>query len=476
MSRPMVAFTLPPSAMALTLFMLSASADLTFPMKLALTVSIPLVSPSSRTVPTKKKLLNGDPLGALYGAQTSTFSGLWIRIQLASMGSSRLKFASGNKNFTEYENIYALMMCTPDLSSADASPPLPPPPLAVFFAPPPLTPSMNTTTKEVWILSKLDFATIRAATNNFSSANKLGEGGFGLVYKGKLSIGQEIAVKQLRFGSQQGEVEFKNEIVSMAKLQHKNIVRLLGFCFEGKERLLIYEFVPNASLDRFTFDPTKQMLLNWETRYKIIVGIARRFLYLQEDSQLKIIHRDLRASNVLLVGAMNPKIADFGTASGYMSHEYANYRQFSVKTDVFNFGVLIIEIMSGKKNGHSSRGEHIDHLLSYAWKKWREGKSLSLIDQTLWGGSKSEMMRYIHIGLLCVQDKVAKRPTMASIVLMLTSLSISLPLPSKPGFFIQSSIEPHVLIEPISFKCKSIVEHPVNLSINEASITEPWPR
>ncbi|GMP72835.1 hypothetical protein CsSME_00030735 [Camellia sinensis var. sinensis] len=174
---------------------------------------------------------------------------------------------------------------------------------------------------KVWILSKLDFATIRAATNNFSSANKLGEGGFGLVYKGKLSIGQEIAVKQLRFGSQQGEVEFKNEIVSMAKLQHKNLVRLLGFCFEGKERLLIYEFVLNASLDRFIFDPTKQMLLNWETCYKIIVGIARRFLYLHEDSQLKIIHRDLRASNVLLDGAMNPKIADFGTARLFVNDQ-----------------------------------------------------------------------------------------------------------------------------------------------------------
>ncbi|KAL7212068.1 hypothetical protein ACSBR2_014852 [Camellia fascicularis] len=311
---------------------------------------------------------------------------------------------------------------------------------------------------------QLDFATIRATTNNFSSANKLGEGRFGLVYKGKLSIGQEIVVKRLRGGSQQGEVEFKNEIVSMAKLQHKNLFRLLGFCFKGKERLLIYEFVPNASLDRFIFDPTKQMLLNWETRYKIIVGIAHGLLYLHEDSQLKIIHHDLKASNVLLDGAMNPKIADFGTTRlfvndqsrvktkrivgtyGYMAPEYVMHDQFSVKSDVFSFGVLILEIVSGQKNNCFRNGENVENLLCYAWKSWRKGMASNIIDPTLRDGSGSlrEMIRCIHIVLLCVQENVAARPTMAAVVLMLNSFSLTLSLPSEPVFFVRSSIGPEL--------------------------------
>ncbi|KAF5944960.1 hypothetical protein HYC85_019037 [Camellia sinensis] len=345
---------------------------------------------------------------------------------------------------------------------------------------------------------RFDFATIRVATNDFSNANKLGQGGFGWVYKGKLSNGQEIAVKRLGDCSTQGEVEFKNEIVLMSRLQHKNLVRLLGFCMEGKERLLIYEFVPNASLDRFIFDPIKRLLLNWETRYKIILGIARGLLYLHEDSQLRIIHHDLKGGNILLDSAMNPKIADFGMARlfvvdqsrgntkrivgtyGYMPPEYAKFGQFSVKTDVFSFGVLILEIVSGKKNGSSVNAGNIEHLLSYAWKKWREGKALSLIDQTLRSGSNSDKIRCIHIGLLCVQENVAKRPTMASIVLMLTSFSMSLPLPSKPGFLLESSTNSNLSF-PGQFPSWTIrsnqsSHHPINISINEASITEPYPR
>ncbi|XP_027364938.1 cysteine-rich receptor-like protein kinase 25 [Abrus precatorius] len=212
---------------------------------------------------------------------------------------------------------------------------------------------------------QLDFATIMAATNNFSDAWKLGQGGFGSVYKGMLSNGQEVAVKRLSRNSIQGDIEFKNEVLLVAKLQHRNLVKLLGFCLERRERVLVYEFVPNKSLDFFIFDQTKCAQLDWERRYKIIGGIARGLLYLHEDSRLRIIHRDLKASNILLDAEMNPKISDFGMARlfemdqtqgntnrivgtyGYMAPEYAIHGLFSAKSDVFSFGVLVLEIVSG---------------------------------------------------------------------------------------------------------------------------------
>ncbi|XP_057986382.1 cysteine-rich receptor-like protein kinase 10 [Hevea brasiliensis] len=161
---------------------------------------------------------------------------------------------------------------------------------------------------------QFDLGTIEAATNNFSNDNKLGEGGFGEVYKGRFFNGQEIAVKRLSRSSMQGAEEFKNEVMLVAKLQHRNLVRLLGFCLEGEEKILVYEFVPNKSLDYFLFDPEKRRQLDWPRRYKIIEGIARGILYLHQDSRFRIIHRDLKASNILLNEDMNPKVSDFGMA------------------------------------------------------------------------------------------------------------------------------------------------------------------
>ncbi|KAK4439298.1 Cysteine-rich receptor-like protein kinase [Sesamum alatum] len=312
---------------------------------------------------------------------------------------------------------------------------------------------------------QFDFGKIRAATNDFSDANKLGQGGFGAVYLGKLPNGQEIAVKRLSRESGQGNIEFKNEVLLVAKLQHRNLVRLLGFSIEGTERLLIYEFVENASLDQFIFDPIKRSHLDWDTRYKIIAGIARGLVYLHEDSRLRIIHRDLKASNVLLDGDMNPKIADFGMARlvgqdetgqrntskivgtyGYMSPEYAMHGQFSVKSDVFSFGVLVLEIISGQRNNNFENGESTEDLLSFTWKNWRDGTAGNVIDPVLRAdsGSRQDMLRCIHIGLLCVQEIGANRPTMASVVLMLNSTTITLQVPSEPPFLMSTHFGPDI--------------------------------
>ncbi|GLT30980.1 hypothetical protein SLA2020_057500 [Shorea laevis] len=335
-----------------------------------------------------------------------------------------------------------------------------------------------------------DLNSIKAATNNFADGNRLGEGGFGVVYMGRFPNGQEMAVKRLSKSSGQGAEEFKNEAVLVAKLQHRNLVRLLGFCVEGEEKILVYEFVPNKSLDYFLFNDDRQGLLDWSRRYKIIGGVARGILYLHEDSRLRIIHRDLKASNVLLDSDMNPKISDFGMARifgvdqtqgstnrivgtyGYMSPEYAMHGQFSVKSDVYSFGVLVLEILSGRKNSNFYQTEGTGDLMSYAWKLWKDGRPLELLDPILGDSyARNEVIRCIQIGLLCVQEDPAERPTMATIVLMLNSYSVTVPLPNEPAFFFHSRTEPMKVLESDQSKSQSM-----QYSINEVSVTELEPR
>ncbi|KAJ0869681.1 putative protein kinase RLK-Pelle-DLSV family [Helianthus annuus] len=300
-------------------------------------------------------------------------------------------------------------------------------------------------------------STILHATNNFSFNNKLGEGGFGPVYKGVLEDGQEIAVKRLAKTSTQGLHEFKNEVISISKLQHRNLVKLLGCCIEGDEKMLIYEYMPNRGLDSFIFDTTLKELLDWRARYHIINGIARGLLYLHQDSRLRIIHRDLKASNILLDKDMNPKISDFGMARafggdqieantnrvvgtyGYMAPEYAGDGIFSIKSDVYSFGVLVLEIVCGKKNRGFVHKEHCNNLIGHAWGLHAEGRSLQLVDKCLGESiNVSEVLRSIHVGLLCVQRHPEDRPTMTSVILMLGSEG-PLSSPKEPGFYVGKS-------------------------------------
>ncbi|KAL8472009.1 hypothetical protein ACS0TY_029298 [Phlomoides rotata] len=503
----------------------------------------------------------------------------------AALGGSAVKIAAGNRRAPNFQTIFALLQCMPDLSSDDCiscliaaeericcenwtrviiyvpsctleyntqpfynmtrieqvramvSVPVPAPvpiPVSVPVPPTPLSPGngngSKTPTVTIILVSvvaslllvacvgcyylrkrlkkskhiniqredddekspteslRYDFVAIKAATNDFSDTNKLGEGGFGSVYKGKLENGQKIAVKRLSRSSGQGDLEFKNEVMLMAKLQHRNLVRLLGFSLEGSERLLIYELIQNSSLDTFIFDPVRRLLIDWDARYKIIKGIARGLLYLHEDSSLHIIHRDLKASNILLDGGMTPKIADFGMARlfmqdeskgntrrivgtyGYMPPEYARHGEFSVKLDVFSFGVLVLEIVSGQNNYSFQNEEDMEYLISFAWKNWRDGTTKKIIDPVLMStcGSFRDMLRCMHIGLLCVQENAIKRPTMAFVVLMLSSYSITLPVPSQPAYFI-----PRPSTSPSDSRHTKLSKP---ISKNDVSLSELYPR
>ncbi|KAF3487648.1 hypothetical protein F2Q69_00056802 [Brassica cretica] len=376
---------------------------------------------------------------------------------------------------TPFQNIYALMQCTPDVSSGDCDNCLRQSvidyqsccgektggyvmrPICFFrwqlftfskafgnitLAPPPSPPPL---------LQRQPSSASDQAKKADTERNKIGRGGFGDVFKGTLMPGgRENAVKRLSRTSEQGEKEFKNEVIVIAKLQHGNLVRLLGSSVKGEERVLVYEFVPNKSLDSFLSDPIKQAQLSWTKRFNIIKGIARGILYLHQDSRPKIIHRDLKADNILLEADMNPKISDFGTArifgigqtssiterifgtEGYMPPEYRCEGLFSVKTDVYSFGVLVLEIICGKKNrSFCSPGPD---LVTYAWRLWREETPLELVDQTILENFPAEeVTRCIQIALLCVQHEPTDRPHVSTIVSMLTSTTIISHVPQTPG-------------------------------------------
>uniref|UniRef100_A0A3B6GPD8 non-specific serine/threonine protein kinase n=2 Tax=Triticum aestivum TaxID=4565 RepID=A0A3B6GPD8_WHEAT len=332
--------------------------------------------------------------------------------------------------------------------------------------------------------SLFHFEQLLEATSNFSEENKLGQGGFGAVYKGQLPDGLDIAVKRLASHSGQGFTEFKNEVQLIAKLQHTNLVRFLGCCSQEEEKILVYEYLPNKSLDIFIFDEYKRALLDWTKLLEIIEGVAHGLHYLHKHSRLLVIHRDLKPSNILLDSEMNPKISDFGLAKlfssndtegdttrrvvgtyGYMAPEYASKGVFSIKSDVFSFGVVIFEILSGKHNSGNQQCGGFVNLLGYAWQLWEEGKWIDLLDASLVPDIHlATLMRCINIALLCVQENAVDRPTMGDIVSMLRSDTMILAKPKQPAY-----INVRVGNEETS-------NAPESCSINDITISATIPR
>ncbi|KAF3776541.1 Cysteine-rich receptor-like protein kinase 2 [Nymphaea thermarum] len=292
---------------------------------------------------------------------------------------------------------------------------------------------------------------LQTATGDFHPSNKLGQGGFGSVYKGILRDGREVAVKRLFFNTRQWVDHFFNEVNLISSVQHKNLAKLLGCSVEGPESLLVYEFLRNMSLDHFLFDPLKKKALDWGKRFDIIMGTAEGLAYLHEASEVRIIHRDIKASNILLDEKFRPKIADFGLARhfaegqshistgiagtlGYMAPEYVINGQLTEKADVYSYGVLVLEIVTGRKNSNPLSAE--DHsLTALIWRHYNSETLLEITDPDVKAQcSTEEALRVIHVGLLCTQATPSLRPPMWRVVEMLTGLGRDLPVPTQPPF------------------------------------------
>ncbi|KAL0921046.1 hypothetical protein M5K25_008077 [Dendrobium thyrsiflorum] len=299
------------------------------------------------------------------------------------------------------------------------------------------------------------YETLAVATRNFSPKHKLGEGGFGPVYKGQLEDGRLVAVKRLGRGSRQGGKEFTNEAMLLSRLQHKNVVNLYGYCAHGEDKLLVYEYVANESLDKLLFSgqggQVAAEVLHWRRRFEVIVGVARGLLYLHEDARTPIIHRDIKASNILLDERWSPKIADFGMArlfpeelthvqtriagtNGYMAPEYFMTGALSPKVDVFSFGVLVIELVSGQKNSRFSPRHDASTLLEWAWMFYTQKKTMDMLDPALRSTADAEQVAMcVQIGLLCTQANPKLRPDMRRVVVVLSKKPGPLEEPIKPG-------------------------------------------
>ncbi|KAK7359171.1 hypothetical protein VNO77_01119 [Canavalia gladiata] len=281
------------------------------------------------------------------------------------------------------------------------------------------------------------FKQIRVATEDFSPANKIGEGGFGPVYKGQLSDGTRVAVKQLSSKSRQGNREFLNEIGMISCLQHPNVVKLHGCCIERDQLILVYEYMENNSLARALFGSDNKLTLDWPTRLRICIGIAKGLAFLHEESRLKIVHRDIKATNVLLDGNLNPKISDFGLARldeeekthittrvagtiGYMAPEYALWGYLTYKADVYSFGVMVLETVSGKNNNNYMPSDKCVCLLDKACYLQRTENLIQLVDERLGSEVNStEAIMLMKVALLCTDVSPSHRPTMSEVVNML---------------------------------------------------------
>ncbi|XP_074296052.1 putative LRR receptor-like serine/threonine-protein kinase At1g56130 isoform X5 [Silene latifolia] len=294
------------------------------------------------------------------------------------------------------------------------------------------------------------YAELRSATGDFNSSNKLGEGGFGPVFKGVLSDGRIVAVKQLSVASHQGKHQFMAEIAAISAVQHRNLVKLYGCCLEGEKRLLVYEYLENKSLDQALFGDSN-LNLNWAKRFEICVGVARGLTYLHQDSSVRIVHRDVKASNILLDADLNPKISDFGLAKlyddkkthistrvagtiGYLAPEYAMRGHLTDKVDVFGFGVVALEVVSGRPNSDSTLEREQMYLLDWAWHLHENSQDVDLVDKRLSEFNEEEVRRVISVAVLCTQTSPGHRPTMSRALAMLTGSIEVGTITSKPTY------------------------------------------
>ncbi|CAN6683870.1 unnamed protein product [Malus baccata var. baccata] len=294
------------------------------------------------------------------------------------------------------------------------------------------------------------YAELRVATEDFNPSNKLGEGGYGPVYKGTLSDGRVVAVKQLSVASHQGKSQFVSEIATISAVQHRNLVKLYGCCIEGSQRILVYEYLENKSLDQALFG-TSNLHLDWPTRFNILLGTARGLAYLHEESRPRIVHRDVKASNILLDAELSPKISDFGLAKlydddkthistrvagtiGYLAPEYAMRGHLTEKADVFGFGVVALEILSGRPNSDNNLDPEKIYLLEWAWTLHENDQILGLVDSRLTEFDETEATRVIRAALLCTQASPMTRPSMSRMVAMLSGDIDIGTIMSKPSY------------------------------------------
>ncbi|KAJ0257171.1 Cold-responsive protein kinase 1 [Hirschfeldia incana] len=282
---------------------------------------------------------------------------------------------------------------------------------------------------------------IRQATDDFDPLNKIGEGGFGSVYKGHLKDGKIAAIKVLSAESRQGVREFLTEINVISEIQHENLVKLYGCCVEGNHRILVYNYLENNSLDKTLLAggyTRSGIQFDWRTRAKICIGVAKGLAFLHEEVRPHIIHRDIKASNILLDRDLSPKISDFGLARlmppnmthvstrvagtiGYLAPEYAVRGQLTRKADIYSFGVLLMEIVSARSNKNTRLPTEYQYLLERAWELYERNELVDLVDTGLNGVfDAEEACRYLKIGLLCTQDSPKLRPTMSTVVKLLT--------------------------------------------------------
>uniref|UniRef100_A0A0E0I8A3 non-specific serine/threonine protein kinase n=1 Tax=Oryza nivara TaxID=4536 RepID=A0A0E0I8A3_ORYNI len=293
-------------------------------------------------------------------------------------------------------------------------------------------------------------AELKLATENFSSQNMVGEGGYGQVYKGKLPDGRVIAVKQLSQSSHQGKSEFVTEVATISAVQHRNLVKLHGCCIDSNTPLLVYEYLENGSLDRALFG-SKSFNLDWPTRFEIVLGVARGLTYLHEESSVRIVHRDIKASNVLLDTDLTPKISDFGLAKlydekkthistkiagtlGYLAPEYAMRGHLTEKADVFAFGVVALETVAGRPNTDNSREEDKIYLFEWAWTLYESGQALGIVDPKLKEFNEKEALRVICAALLCTQGSPHQRPSMSRVMAILAGDIEVTEVVTKPSY------------------------------------------